>query len=326
MLKTKLTEFLGIKAPIQCGTMQWLSTADLIAAVAEAGGLACLAAATFPDKAALRAEIAKVQQLTSRPFGVNISLFPSLASSDIAQTIQTVIDARVKIVETSGRSPEPYRQQIKGAGLIHIHKCARVKDALRADRLGVDIISIVGAECGGHPGADAVSTLVLVPQVAEQLSRPLIAGGGFCDGRSLAAGLAMGADAVNMGTRFILSRECSAHPRLKEAYLQAGSSDTSVIMNSLRNPGRVLRTAWTGRVAELEKEGAELDQLRPLISGALAQRGWADGSVEEGLYYAGQAVGRCQDLPSVKQLIDSAVAEAEAIIERLHQGKNAKSA
>ncbi len=182
---------------------------------------------------------------------------------------------------------------------------------------------MVGAECGGHPGESALGTMVFIPEVVEQVSRPVIAGGGFCDGRTLAAGLALGADCVNMGTRFILSKECTAHPHLKESYQQASCTDTMIVMESLRNPGRVLSTRWAERVKELEQEGAGPDELRPVISGAITQKGWLQGTVDEGLYYCGQVVGRCHDLLSVREIIENTVAQAEAIIERLRQGKEA---
>ncbi len=317
MLDTDLTRRLGIEHPIQCGTMQWLSKAELVGPVAEAGALACLASAINPDPTALAEEIAKTRAFTRRPFGVNVSLFPSFKASDISNLISTVAQSGVKILETAGRSPEPHRAQIREAGLFHIHKCARLRDALKAQSLGVDAISVVGVECGGHPGEAGLGSLVLIPQVAVLVERPVIGGGGFCDGRTLAAGLALGAQCINMGTRFILTQECPAHPKLKELYLRSSADDTMLVMGSLKNTGRVLRTAWTEEVDRLEKEGAGLETLAPLISGQLARQGWAEGKADQGLYYAGQAVGRCADLPSVGQLVERMVAEAESILSRL---------
>ena len=237
MLSTELTKRLGIEHPIQCGTMQWLSRAELVGPVAEAGALACIASAINPDPAALREEIDKTRAYTSRPFGVNVSLFPSLSASDIGKLISVVAESGVGILETAGRSPEPYRAQIKEAGLFHIHKCARIRDALKAQSLGVDAISVVGVECGGHPGEAGLGSIVLIPQVVSAVDRPVIGGGGFCDGRTLAAGLAMGAQCINMGTRFIMTKECPGHADLKEFYLKSAAADTMLIMGSLKTPG-----------------------------------------------------------------------------------------
>lgn len=317
MLSNQLTKLLGIKYPIQCGTMQWLSRAELVGPVAAAGALACLASAINPDPAALREEIAKTRALTSRPFGVNVSLFPSLSASDISKLIATVAESGVGILETAGRSPEPYRAQIKEAGLLHIHKCARLRDALKAQALGVDVISVVGVECGGHPGESGLGSIVLIPQVVNAVQRPVIGGGGFCDGHTLAAGLALGAQCINMGTRFILTQECPGHPTLKDFYLRSSAADTMLVMGSLKNTGRVLRTAWSEEVARLETQGAGLETLAPLISGQLSRQGWTQGEREKGLYYAGQVVGRCQDLPRAGELIKRMVAQAEETIQGL---------
>lgn len=317
MLATELTKRLGIQHPIQCGTMQWLSRAELVGPVAEAGALACIASAINPDPVALGEEIAKTRAITSRPFGVNVSLFPSLSSSDIGKLIAAVAESGVGILETAGHSPEPYRAQIKEAGLFHIHKCARTRDALKAQSLGVDAISVVGVECGGHPGEAGLGSIVLIPQVVGAVDRPVIGGGGFCDGRSLAAGLALGAQCVNMGTRFIMTKECPGHPDLKKFYLSSTAADTMLIMGSLKNTGRVLRTAWSEEVDRLEKEGAGLETLAPYISGQLARQGWADGGKDKGLYYAGQVVERCDDLPSVAELISRIVAEAREVVKGL---------
>ncbi|MCB2190197.1 MAG: nitronate monooxygenase [Deltaproteobacteria bacterium] len=317
MLSNELTKRLGIQHPIQCGTMQWLSKAELVGAVADAGALACIASAINPDPEALREEIDKTRAITRRPFGVNVSLFPSLSASDIGKLISTVAQCGVGILETAGRSPEPYRDQIKEAGLFHIHKCARIRDAIKAQSLGVDAISVVGMECGGHPGEAGLGSMVLIPKVVKSVECPVIGGGGFCDGRSLAAGLALGAQCINMGTRFILTKECPGHPDLKQFYLDSQAADTMLVMGSLKNTGRVLRTPWSEEVARLENQGAGLEELAPYISGQLARQGWADGGKDKGLYYAGQVVERCQDLPSVDQLISRTVAEAQEVINGL---------
>ncbi|MBU2252937.1 MAG: nitronate monooxygenase, partial [Proteobacteria bacterium] len=211
MLKTRMTELLGIEYPIQCGTMMSVSKPELVAAVANAGGLACLAAAIYPTQEELTEAIEKTRGLTNRPFGVNISLFPALMPQPPEEMLETIIRAGVKILETAGRSPQPYREMISKAGMIHIHKCARVRDAIKADSMGVDIVSIVGTECGGHPSMEKVTSLVLIPKAAAKIKAPLIAGGGFGDGRTLLAALAMGAEGINMGTRFLATQECPLH-------------------------------------------------------------------------------------------------------------------
>lgn len=310
MFKTRMTELFGIEYPIQCGTMQALSRAELVAAVANAGALACLPAATFPTRQELLDEIKKTRDMTDKPFGVNVSLFPALMPSPPEEMIQTVIDSGVKILETAGRNPEPYRQQIADAGLVHFHKCARVRDAAKVARLGLAAVSIVGTECGGHPSMEKVTTLILIPKAADQVDIPLIAGGGFCDGRSLVAALALGADGVNMGTRFIATQECPAHPAFKERIIKSQEAETVLVMESLMNPARVLKTPWSEKIIEMERRGATLEELMPMISGQVSRKGWSEGNLDEGMYPAGQVIGRIEDIPTVADLIKRTMAEA----------------
>lgn len=310
MFKTRMTELFGIEYPIQCGTMQALSRAELVAAVANAGALACLPAATFPTRQELLDEIKKTRDMTDKPFGVNVSLFPALMPSPPEEMIQTVIDSGVKILETAGRNPEPYRQQIAEAGLVHFHKCARVRDAAKVARLGLAAVSIVGTECGGHPSMEKVTTLILIPKAADQVDIPLIAGGGFCDGRSLVAALALGADGVNMGTRFIATQECPAHPAFKERIIKSQEAETVLVMESLMNPARVLKTPWSEKIIEMEHRGATLEELMPMISGQVSRKGWSEGNLDEGMYPAGQVIGRIEDIPTVADLIKRTMAEA----------------
>jgi len=319
MLKTRMTELFGIEYPIQCGTMQALSRAELVAAVANAGALACLPAATFSTREELLDEIRKTREMTDKPFGVNVSLFPALLPVPPEEMIQTVIDSGVRILETAGRNPEPYRGRIAEAGLIHFHKCARVRDAAKTARLGVDAVSIVGTECGGHPSMEKVTSLILIPKAAEQVDIPLIAGGGFCDGRSLVAALALGADGVNMGTRFMATQECPMHPAFKERIVAAHEADTVLVMESLMNPARVLKTPWSEKIIQMEGQGASLEELAPLISGRVSRKGWSEGNLEEGMYPAGQVIGRIQDIPTVADLIQRIVEEAMEAKKRLDQ-------
>ena len=317
MLQTRVTEILGIKYPIQCGTMQWLSRAELVSAVANAGGLACLPAATFPSKEELLDEIKKTRDMTDQPFGVNVSLFPALLPKPPEEMIETVIESGVKILETAGRSPEPYRKMISDAGLTHLHKCARVRDASKGDRLGVNIVSIVGTECGGHPSMEKVTSLVLIPQAVDAINIPLIAGGGFGDGRALVVALALGAEGVNMGTRFICTKECAAHDAFKQKIIESSEADTTLVMESLQNPARVLKRPWTDKILEMESKNAPLEELAPLISGQISRTGWVDGNLDKGIFPAGQVVGRIKDIPSVAELMERIVSEASEVIKKL---------
>jgi nitronate monooxygenase len=319
MFKTRMTELFGIEVPIQCGTMQVLSRAELVAAVANAGALACLPAATFQTREELLEEIARTRELTDKPFGVNVSLFPALMPRPPEELIQTVIDSGVKILETAGRNPEPHRQQIAEAGLIHFHKCARVRDAAKVARLGVDAVSVVGIECGGHPSMEKVTSLVLIPKAVDQVNVPLIAGGGFSDGRSLVAALALGADGVNMGTRFIATKECPAHQAFKEKIVAAHEAETVLVMESLQHPARVLKTPWSEKIIAMEQQGATLEELIPMITGQLSRHGWADGNLNEGIYPAGQVIGRITDIPTVADFIKRTMDEALEVRERLNR-------
>ncbi|MCF8105098.1 MAG: nitronate monooxygenase [Desulfohalobiaceae bacterium] len=310
MLKTTMTDLLGIRYPLQCGTMQGLSRPEFVAAVAEAGGLACLPAATFETPENLRAAIEQTRGLTDQPFGVNVSLFPALTPRPPEEMIQAAVDSGTAILETAGRSPEPYREMIRAAGLIHIHKCARLRDAVKVDRMGVDLISVVGTECGGHPSLEGVTSLVLIPRVLESVKAPVIAGGGFGSGRALLAALALGAAGVNMGTRFMATRECPVHESTKQRLVDAPETDSVLVMQSLKNPCRAMRTSWTETILEMEARGAGLEELRPYISGEAGRSGWIQGDIERGILPAGQIMGLIHDIPSVSELIAGMVQEA----------------
>jgi NADH:quinone reductase (non-electrogenic) len=317
MLKTRMTELLGIEYPIQCGTMMALSKPELVSAVANAGGLACLAAAIYPTQETLTEAIEKTRSLTSKPFGVNLSLFPALVPRPVEEMLETIIKAGVKILETAGRSPQPYREMISQAGLIHIHKCARVRDAVKADSMGVDIVSIVGTECGGHPSMEKVTSLILIPKAAAKIKAPLIAGGGFGNGKTLLAALAMGAEGINMGTRFLVTQECPLHPEAKAQILAAGEADTVLVMESLMNPARVLKTGWVDKILEMEKRNASLEELAPMISGKVSFKGWETGDLSEGIYPMGQIIGLIDDIPTVADLMKRMVEEAMETKKRL---------
>jgi nitronate monooxygenase len=322
MFKTKMTEMLGIEYPIQCGTMMWLSKPEFVAAVANAGALACIAAAIYPTREKLLEAIDQTRALTKKPFGVNVSLFPALMPRPPEEMIQTVVDSGVKILETAGRSPEPYREIISKAGMVHIHKCARVRDAVKADKLGVNIVSIVGTECGGHPSMEGVTSMILVPETAAKIEAPLIAGGGFGDGRGLVAALALGAAGVNMGTRFLVTKECPFHQAAKERLVETPETGTVLVMQSLGNPSRALRTPWTEKILEMESKGAKLEELIPFITGKAGVEGWIAGKVDQGIVPAGQVLGLIEDVPTVAELVQRIVKEAWETKARLDKVAN----
>jgi len=314
MLQTRVTEILGIKYPIQCGTMQGITTSELVAPVANAGGLCCIPAAMFQTKEAFMEEVKKTQDMTDQPFGVNVGLFPEMVVTATAEErIDWVIEAGVKVLETAGRSPVPYREQIVAGGLKHIHKCARVRDAVKMDGLGIDIVSVVGTECGGHPSMEEVTSLVLIPTVLDQIATPLIAGGGFADGKGLVAALALGASAVNFGTRFMATKECPVHEDFKRKLVETPETGTLLVMKSLMNPSRVLKTPGSEKILELEGKGATLEELAPHISGRTSSAGWKEGEFDKGMYPGGQVVGRINDVPTVAELIQRMVEEAAEV-------------
>jgi nitronate monooxygenase len=315
MFETKMTEMLGVKYPIQCGTMHGLTTAEVVGPVAAAGCLCCLPASYYESKQEFLEDVKKVRDQTDRPFGVNVGLFPEMNPASITPEVRIdwVIESGVKILETAGRSPQPQRKQISDGGLIHIHKCARVRDAIKAEKVGVDIVSIVGTECGGHPSMEEVGFIVLIPAAIDAISAPLIAGGGVCDGRSMIASLALGAAGVNIGTRFMATEEFPVHQGFKDKVIESDEKNTLLVMKSFKNPSRVLQTAWSQRIVEAEKKGATLEELAPLISGGVSRLGWREGSVEVGMYPAGQVIGRIHDVPTISELVERIVAEAAEV-------------
>ena len=313
MFKTRITDLFRIEYPIIQGGMMWISRAALVAAVSNAGGLGILTAFTFPDLKDLVAEIKRTRELTDKPFGVNITLLPTLRPVDIDAYVDTIINSGVKIVETAGRSPEPYMERLKAADVKVIHKCTAVRFARTAQRIGCDAVSIDGFECAGHPGEEDVTSLVLIPLTADAVGIPVIASGGFGDGRGLVAALALGAEAVNMGTRFMATKEAPGHARVKELLIAASERDTTLLLRSFRNTMRVLRTPTAEKVLELEKQGADIHQLEALISGRAGLGLIESGDVDNGLLSVGQVVGLVHDIPTVKELIDRIVKEAKEV-------------
>ena len=320
MFKTKVTELFGIKYPIIQGGMQWVARAELSSAVSNAGGLGIITALTFPSPQELASEIKRMRELTDKPFGVNITLIPTLRPVNYDEYIDVIVREDVGIVETAGRNPEPYMSRLKSAGIKVIHKCTAVRFAKKAEATKCDAVSIDGFECAGHPGEEDVTSLVLIPLAVDTVTIPVVASGGFGDGRGLVAALALGAEGVNMGTRFMATQEAPVHPKVKEGLIRASERDTLLVMRSLRNTRRVLRNAVAEKVVEMEKSGATLEQMSSLLSGERGKEMLHGGELDRGLQAVGQAVGLVRDIPTVKELVDSIMNEAREIIQgRLYQ-------
>ena len=320
MFKTRITEMLDIQYPIIQGGMIWLSRAELAAAVSNAGGLGILSSITFPTARELREEIRKTKGLTDKPFGVNFPIFPTTRPIEgIEKYIDAAIEEGVKIAETSGQSPEPYMKQFKDGGVKVIHKVPAVRFAQTAERIGVDAVVIFGCEGGGHVGLDSVTSLVLIPRVADSVKIPIIAAGGFGDARGFVAALALGAEAVLMGTRFMASKESPAHPKIKDYLVRARETDTMLIEYSIRNTARVIRNVTAEKTLEMEQKGASLEELIPVISGLREKELFETGNLDAGIMHCGQVSGLIEEIPTVKEIIDSIIGEAESICHRLQQ-------
>jgi NADH:quinone reductase (non-electrogenic) len=315
MIRTRFTELLEIDHPITQGGMQWLGRAELVAAVAEAGALGFLTALTQPTPEDLAAEIARTRAMTSRPFGVNLTILPATRPIPYAAYRDVIIDAGVRVVETAGNNPHEHIAAFKRAGVKVIHKCTSVRHALKAEALGADVVSIDGFECAGHPGEDDVPGLVLIPAAANRLKIPMIASGGFGDGRGLAAALALGAEGINMGTRFIATREAPAHDNVKQAIVANGERDTRLIFRRLHNTARVGRSVVSDAVAEIEtKPDLVFEDVAHLVAGAKGREVLETGDLTRGLFWAGQVQGLIYDVPTVAELVARIAAEAEQII------------
>lgn len=318
MFKTRITEMFGIEYPIIVGPMQGISRAEIVSAASNAGGLGVLASVTFPTIEELRQEIRKTKSLTDKPFAVNVTLLPTAHPVNYEEYFKTAIEEGVNIIETSGRSPEPYMKLLKDAGVKVMHRATRTKDIRTAERVGADAVTILGIEAAGHPGMEDVTSLVRIPVAADAVKVPVIAAGGIADARGFVAALALGAEGVLMGTRFMLSQECNIHPKIKEWLLQLGEADTILIQRSIRNVSRVVRTEHTEKILEMEEKGATLEELLPLISGQRGRNAYVTGDFSDATMSAGQAVGLINDIPSVKEIIEGIVNEAKLIVQRLH--------
>jgi nitronate monooxygenase len=315
MLKTRVTEMLGIEHPIIQGGMMWVGRAEMAAAVSNAGGLGILTALTQPSPDALRAEIDRCRTMTDKPFGVNLTLLPSMNQPDYPGFRKAIIESGITIVETAGHKPHEHVEDFKSHGVTVVHKCTSVRHALSAERMGADIISIDGFECAGHPGEDDIPGLILIPAAADKVKVPLLASGGIGDGRGLAAALALGADGINMGTRFCATQEAPIHDNIKQLIVQNDERSTNLIFRRFHNTGRVAKTPVSDEVVQISsRPEAVFEDIQPLVSGAKGRIALETGDVEAGLVWAGQIQGLIHDIPTCDELLKRMVADAEAII------------
>lgn len=319
MFRTRITEMFGIEYPIVQGGLMWLARAELAAAVAEAGGIGFMTALTHPHPELLRDEICKARELTRKPFGVNLTFLPSLRPPDFPAYVNVCIEEGVKFIETAGRNPQEFLPALNEAGVKVIHKCTSIRHALKAQRIGCAAVSIDGFECAGHPGEDDVTSLILIPLAADALDIPIVASGGFGDGRGLVAALALGADGMNMGTRFVATQECPIHHNVKQALVNASERDTRLLMRSLRNTARYLANRNTEKVLEIEARGnAAIDDIKQYMSGLEGKKMIETGDLDNGVFSAGQVIGMIRGVPTVRELFDEIVGEARALMtERL---------
>lgn len=321
-MRTRLTEMLGIEYPIMQGGMHYVGLAELASAVSNAGGLGILTALTQRTPADLTKEISRCREMTDKPFGVNLTFLPSVNPPDYPGYLRAIIEGGVKIIETAGNNPQQVLPALKEAGIVVIHKCTSVRHALKAEAIGCDAVSVDGFECGGHPGEDDVPNFILLPRAAEELRIPFLASGGVANGRSLVAALAMGADGVNLGTRFVATVEAPVHQAVKQAIVDASELDTRLVMRPLRNTERVLNNAGVKRLLEKElKLGAAIrfTDIADEVAGVYP-RVMVDGEMDAGAWSCGMVAGLIHDIPTCAELIDRIVGEARAIItERLFQ-------
>lgn len=317
-MKTRITELFGIRYPIIQGGMHYVGLAPLAAAVSNAGGLGTITALTQRTPELLAREIARCREMTDSPIAVNLTFLPTFSAPPYAEYIHAIAEGGVRIVETAGRSPEAHMPALKAAGIKVIHKCTSVRHAVKAQSIGCDAVSVDGFECGGHPGEDDIPNMILLPKAAQALSIPFVASGGMADGRSLVAALALGADGINMGTRFVATREAPVHPNVKQAIVSATELDTRLVMRPLRNTERVLDNAGVRRLLEIEREkGDELkiSDIYGQVAGVYPKI-MIDGEVDAGAWSCGMVAGLIDDIPAVDELISRIVAQARELINR----------
>lgn len=321
-MKTRITELFGIEHPIIQGGMHYVGFAELAAAVSNAGGLGIITGLTQKTPQDLANEIAKCRKLTDKPFGVNLTFLPTVASPDYPGYVSAIIDGGVKIVETAGRNPAEHLPRLKDAGVKIIHKCTSVRHSLKAEAIGCDAVSVDGFECGGHPGEDDIPNMILLPRAAEELKIPFVASGGMADARSLVAALALGADGMNMGTRFMATKEAPIHENVKKAIVAASELDTRLVMRPLRNTERVLNNSATERVLATERErGSDLkfEDILDDVAGVYPKV-MIDGDMEVGVWSCGMVAGLIHSVPSCQELIDTIMSEADSLINQRLRG------
>jgi len=321
-MKTRITELFGIEHPIIQGGMHFVGFAELAAAVSNAGGLGMITGLTQRSPADLANEIRRCREMTDKPFGVNLTFLPTVSSPDYPGYIKAIVDGGVKAVETAGNNPQKYLPALHEAGIKVIHKCTSVRHALKAESIGCDAVSVDGFECGGHPGEDDVPNFILLPRAAEELKIPFVASGGMADGRSLVAALALGAEGMNMGTRFIATQEAPVHENVKQAIVAASELDTRLVMRPLRNTERVVRNAAVDRLLEKERTLGAAITFEDIIEevAGVYPRIMKDGTLDAGAWSCGMVAGLIHDIPTVRELIDRIMTEAQSIITKRLRG------
>ena len=316
MLKTRITDLFGIEHPVIQGGMQWVGYAELVSAVSNAGALGILTALTQPTPEDLAKEIERTRGLTDKPFGVNLTVLPTINPPPYEEYAQAIVGSGVKIVETAGRSPEPFMELFKEYDVKVIHKCTSVRHALKAQSVGVSAITIDGFECAGHPGEDDIPSLVLLPQAAEALDVPVAGCGGFSDAKSMVAALALGGEAIVMGTRFMATKEAGIHQNVKEKMTEADELSTNLMFRTMHNTARVFKNSISDQVVEIESTGsATFEDVKDLVAGQRGRVVFEEGDLEHGIWSAGISVARVKDVPTCKEMVSRLVSEAEEIID-----------
>ena len=316
--KTKITEMLGIEHPIICGGMQWISRAEIVAAVGNAGGIGFITAESLETPEDLREEIKKIRSLTDKPFGINLSMVPEFGMPErTLQFCDVIVEEGVEVVETAGRSPAPLLPRLKDGGVKVIHKLTSVKHALTAQRLGVDAVTMVGFGSGGHIGNDNVASFILIPKAVASLDIPVIAGGGICNGKGFLGALAMGAEAVLMGTAFMISRECKIHQNIKDRLIETKETDTALLLTTIMNPIRCMKNKLADECLAIEAEGADFEKIITTVAGGKGQIAYDSGDPDGAPIACGQIAGLIDEVKSVQQIIDDILTEADELLERL---------
>ncbi|MDD5287540.1 MAG: nitronate monooxygenase [Dehalococcoidales bacterium] len=317
MFKTRVTELFGIKYPILAGPMAYLSKAEFVAAISNAGGLGILVSVSLPGPKELREEIRKTKSLTDKPFAVNVTLLPTIRPINYEAYFAAAIEEGVNIIETSGRSPEPYMKMLKDAGVKIMHRATRTRDIKTAERVGVDAVTIIGYEATGVIGLEDVTSMVRIPVAADEIKVPVIAAGGIADARGFVAALALGAEGVLMGTRFMASKECNIHQNIKEQMLQLHENDTIVVNRAINTPRRCARSEYVEKLLEMETKGATLEEILPMVRGDRAARSYTTGDTSDAMIPISQAVGLIHEIPSVKDIIEEIISQSKPVMQRL---------